>query len=76
MKVLMVLAAYGRSYKTGKEACEDWWAEKDFMILEGPYCSIRDTKQLLANGYTHIQFIDAETIEILAVLFLGTLTDD
>lgn len=76
MKVLMVLAAYGRSYATAQEAVSDWFAGKDFQILEGPYCSSRDTAVILENGFTHVQIIDAETIETLAVLFLGTLTDD
>lgn len=76
MKVLMVLAAYGRSYKTAKEAIDDWYYGKDFLILEGPYCSIRDVKLMLNNDFTHVQIIDSETIETLAVIYLGTLTDD
>lgn len=39
----MVLAgAYGRVYKTKKDALRDWEAGKDFRIVGGPYCSIRD----------------------------------
>jgi hypothetical protein len=76
MKVLMLLAAYGRSYQTAKEAIDDWYAGKDFQIIDGPYCSIRDSQRMLQEQLSHVQIVDAETIETLAVIFLGTLTDD
>ena len=45
---LTVVPAYGRDYKTAKDAAADWFAGKDFRISDissrynGAYCSIRD----------------------------------
>lgn len=45
---LTVVPAYGRDYKTAKDAAADWFAGKDFRIADissrynGSYCSIRD----------------------------------
>jgi hypothetical protein len=43
---LMLLPAYGRKYSTKESAVYDWKAGKDFKIVNGPYCSIRDVGQL------------------------------
>ena len=40
--MLNVKAAYGRQYTTASEAMADWLQGKDFKIIAGPYCSIRD----------------------------------
>ena len=37
-----VRGAYGRKYVTIDAANKDWQSGKDFKILSGPYCSIRD----------------------------------
>lgn len=39
---LTLLGAYGRIYTTKETALSDWNKGKDFKILNGPYCSIRD----------------------------------
>ena len=39
---LTLLGAYGRTYATKEKALKDWNGGKDFKILNGPYCSIRD----------------------------------
>lgn len=49
MKYVTVTPAYGRDYKSGKEAKEAWLAGKDFVYQAPPfdpdsgrYCSVRD----------------------------------
>ena len=37
--MITLLPAYGRKYTTKESALLDW---KDFKIVMGPYCSIRD----------------------------------
>ena len=51
-KELYLLGAYGR-----EATLEDWKAGKDFTIYEGPYCSIRDTKRMKADGYTDVTLL-------------------
>jgi len=52
MSLLTVVPAYGRDYKSGKAACEDWETGKDFLISDissrynGKYVSIRDVPQV------------------------------
>lgn len=43
---LIVRPAYGRLYKTAEEVIKDWRVGKDFQIVNGPYCSIRDMRRL------------------------------
>lgn len=38
----ILIGAYGRTYKNVQEAAADFMDGKDFMIYQGPYCSIRD----------------------------------
>ena len=49
--VVVLLPAYGRTYETIEAAEKDWNEGKDFRILNGPYCSIRD--QTLLNDMGH-----------------------
>lgn len=55
---LMLGPAYGRGYKTAAEARAHWTEGKDFRILAGEdygrYCSSRDTKTLIDDGYVHV----------------------
>ena len=43
-----ITGAYGRKYKSRKDACADWRAGKDFVYhnitsqWDGKYCSVRD----------------------------------
>lgn len=38
----LLLPAYGRHYYSIEEAKQDFMDGKDFMLYQGPYCSIRD----------------------------------
>ena len=42
MQTLILTPAYGRRYNHKAEALADWKAGRDFKIVGGPYCSIRD----------------------------------
>lgn len=44
MTEITLVPAYGRQYLNSAAALQDWKAGKDFKILGGPYCSIRDFK--------------------------------
>jgi hypothetical protein len=38
-----IVPAYGRDYRSEKEARADWYGGKDFQVaITGQYCSIRD----------------------------------
>ena len=43
---LVIVPAYGKRYKTNGQMLDAWKAGKDFQIRKGPYCSIRDMKEL------------------------------
>jgi len=43
---MYLVPAYGRNYASKQEAIEDWIAGKDFKIVGGPYCSVRDSVNL------------------------------
>jgi hypothetical protein len=47
---VVLLPAYGRKYNTEHEAVADWKSGKDFKIVNGPYCSIRDLEKLQASS--------------------------
>lgn len=47
---VMLQPAYGRKYKTTSEVIEAWRSGKDFKIVGGPYCSIRDVDALGASS--------------------------
>lgn len=49
-----LVPACGRTYKTEEDALKDWQDGKDFKIYAGPYCSIRDKKQLEEYGTIRI----------------------
>jgi hypothetical protein len=40
---LFVVPAFGKVYKTQNQAVKDWHAGKDFKVVNGSYCSIRDS---------------------------------
>ena len=48
--MILIVGAYGRKYKSLDEAKADWEAGKDFRIVRGPYCSIRDTELFKSMG--------------------------
>lgn len=47
---MVLLPAYGRSYSTKEQALKAWNNGADFKIMGGPYCSIRDAEQLVADS--------------------------
>ena len=51
--ILYLLPAYGRNYSSAEELVNDWEEGRDFRILKGPYCSIRDM-DALTNGFDYI----------------------
>lgn len=61
---MFLVAAYGRSYKTKQQALEAWHSGKDFQIVNGPYCSIRDIEQMyeMSSG-VYIQY-DSGTVAV------------
>ena len=50
---LNLLGAYGRTYATRTSASKDWAQGKDFKIVCGPYCSVRDVGEL-SRRYAHL----------------------
>lgn len=58
---MLVVPAYGRDYKSAKEAKADWKAGKDFIIndffspYDGKPCSIRDTKEQVMIRYDRLR---------------------
>lgn len=49
--MILIVGAYGRKYISLDEAKADWEAGKDFRIVHGPYCSIRDTELFKSMGH-------------------------
>lgn len=50
---LYVRPAYGRTYATSAGMLASWYDGKDFKIIAGPYCSIRDLP-LLREEYDRV----------------------
>jgi hypothetical protein len=50
MRKMVLIGAYGRAYRTRTDAARDWAQGKDFMIMNGPYCSIRDLETMRSYG--------------------------
>ena len=61
-KDLFIHGAYGREANE-----QDWLAGKDFKILHGPYCSIRDLKVIKLNGYDFITLLNNKSQAIMAI---------
>jgi hypothetical protein len=63
-KELTLIGAYGR-----EATLADWKAGKDFQIYGGPYCSIRDTKRMKADGYTDVTLLrrDATVVAMINI---------
>ena len=47
---VVLVPAYGRQYIDKYEAVADWKSGKDFKIVNGPYCSVRDIEKLQASS--------------------------
>lgn len=68
--MIVLKPAYGREYKTIEEAEHDWNAGKDFKILQGPYCSIRDMELLKDMGHTVVLTVD--DVKINKIILRGS----
>jgi hypothetical protein len=55
---LILLPADGRSYDTRDAVKADWEDGKDFRILDGPLCSLKELPLMRSVGFRHLQFID------------------
>jgi hypothetical protein len=61
---LFLIPAYGRRYRSREAALRDWLAGKDFQILGGPYCSIRDLDHMRQEyARMYIQY-ESGTVEV------------
>ena len=56
--------AYSRKYNTEAACLKDWRAGKDFKVLRGPYCSIRDYEALSMDGPVFIVISDRQHVEV------------
>ncbi len=54
MDQLSLVPAYGRQYQTVSALLKDWQEGKDFRIVRGPYCSVRDVPKMLDLGFTQL----------------------
>jgi hypothetical protein len=63
MMTITLLGAYGRTYIDKAKVLQDWQNGKDFQVLDGPYCSIRDMDYLTRmNNKIQILLNDGQTI--------------
>jgi hypothetical protein len=61
-KELTLIGAYGR-----EATLADWKAGKDFQIVNGPYCSIRDLKRMKADGYTDVTLLSRSATSVAMI---------
>lgn len=47
---VVLVPAYGRKYLTSEAARQDWRDGKDFQVVNGPYCSVRDLKHMTCSS--------------------------
>jgi hypothetical protein len=62
---LVVMGAYGRRYNDGRQALKDWEDGKDFLIVGGPYCSVRDTPTMIRDGWQYVRIMDFDVGSVL-----------
>lgn len=46
MQLMTLIGAYGMNYQTPEQVLAAWEEGKDFKIIGGPYCSIRDIEEM------------------------------
>lgn len=69
--MIVLLPAYGRQYESLDTAEQDWIDGKDFKILKGPYCSIRDTEAFKAMGHAVI-ITAGQDLKLSKIVIQGT----
>jgi len=57
-----LIAAYGRRYPTAEAAICAWKEGKDFQIIGGPYCSIRDLEKMKDENPSGIYLVCSENV--------------
>lgn len=62
--MILIQPAYGRKYESIEAMEADWNAGKDFKIVKGPYCSIRDL-ELLHNMNHDVALVNGAVIKIV-----------
>jgi len=73
---ITLLGAYGRTYISKAKALDDWQNGKDFQVLDGPYCSIRDMDYLIrTNNKIQILLNDGETLVLHDTITTYSLLD-
>lgn len=50
--MIILVPAYSRIYTKKNDMLKDWKSGKDFKIMAGPYCSIRDKESMLKDFRT------------------------
>jgi hypothetical protein len=62
VNTLHIVGAYGR-----EATVKDWSEGKDFKIVGGPYCSIRDLNRMFAYGFRWVVILNRrrETIKVI-----------
>lgn len=68
LRGLELHGAYGR-----KTVMKDWTDGKDFKIVGGPYCSIRDLDKIKADGFDILEFI--QNGQLVERIFLNEALD-
>ena len=68
--MILIVGAYGRKYQSLDEAKADWEAGKDFRIVRGPYCSIRDTELFKSMGHA-VVLKDGINFELSEIVIKG-----
>ena len=63
-KPMYLVPAYGRHYATSAACLKDWKAGKDFKVVKGAYCSIRDYDELSIDGPVYIVISDRQQVEV------------
>ena len=54
---LFLVPAYGRQYAAKNTVLREWAEGKDFKIINGPYCSIRDIDRMrMTNNHIVIRY--------------------
>ena len=63
---IVLQAAYGRFYKTEERAVNAWKNGADFKIVNGPYCSVRDSVALAnESSAVYIQYGSRKFVRVL-----------
>lgn len=58
MNELFLTAAYGAKYDTSADIAKAWEEGKDFKVVRGPYCSIRD-QEALKSDYNAVYIVQS-----------------